>query len=286
MVWSLQKRAAVVVDNDWSGDPDGLVALAHHALSPADDIIAVTATSTSPIFGDPTGQAARAAEYARQLLDLVGSHHATPVLAGMDTPFTGSARANRAAQAIVDAATLARDRNVILVCGGPLTNVADALTLDPSIAQGLHLAWVGGSRDKEEFEYNRDTDAAAADFVFADPHLTITQFPMEVYRMLAVSVAELEDLLTTSGELGNWLWQKFLDLPLPSDLDVDPVWPLGDNAPVAMTALAHSTTTFEDDPENPRHRRCTGFDQRLILGDLVARLRLHGRGARESGSRD
>jgi purine nucleosidase len=29
------EQCRVIVDNDWSGDPDGLVALAHHVLSPA-----------------------------------------------------------------------------------------------------------------------------------------------------------------------------------------------------------------------------------------------------------
>jgi hypothetical protein len=28
-------RCRVIVDNDWSGDPDGVVALAYHLLSPA-----------------------------------------------------------------------------------------------------------------------------------------------------------------------------------------------------------------------------------------------------------
>ena len=32
----------VIVDNDYQGDPDGLVALAHHLLSPANRVTAVT----------------------------------------------------------------------------------------------------------------------------------------------------------------------------------------------------------------------------------------------------
>ena len=32
-------RCRVVLDNDWSGDPDGLVALAHHLLSPANRVV-------------------------------------------------------------------------------------------------------------------------------------------------------------------------------------------------------------------------------------------------------
>ena len=36
------QRCRVVLDNDWAGDPDGLVALAHHLLSPANRVDAVT----------------------------------------------------------------------------------------------------------------------------------------------------------------------------------------------------------------------------------------------------
>ncbi len=276
MTWSLKRRAAVVVDNDWAGDPDGLVALAHHALSPADGIVAVTATSNSPIFGDPTGKAELAARYARELLDLVGSHGSVPVAAGCDSPFTGEARENAAARAMVDAVLSAGSEPVVIVCGGPLTNVADALLLDPSIAQRIRLAWVGGARDAEEFEYNRSTDERAASFVFEQAGLRIDQFPREVYTTLAVSVAELEEALTSSGEVGRWLWQKYLDLELPAELDVDPVWPLGDNAPLAVTALPHAAVRFAEDPEKPGLRRCTALDARLIIGDLMARLRLHG----------
>lgn len=34
----LSPRMRVVIDNDYSGDPDGLLQLLHHALSPSVDI--------------------------------------------------------------------------------------------------------------------------------------------------------------------------------------------------------------------------------------------------------
>ena len=42
----------VVVDNDWAGDPDGLVALAHHLLSPTNRVTAVTSSFLDPVFGE------------------------------------------------------------------------------------------------------------------------------------------------------------------------------------------------------------------------------------------
>ena len=45
----VSEQCRVVLDNDWSGDPDGLVALAHHLLSPANRVVAVTSSLDTPV---------------------------------------------------------------------------------------------------------------------------------------------------------------------------------------------------------------------------------------------
>lgn len=271
MPWSLTSRQAVVIDNDWAGDPDGLAALAHHVLSPADDVVAVTASFTSPVFGDPAGSAAHGAELAAELLRMLGASDVSSV-GGVDAAFAGEARRSAAARAIVDAAS---GQEIVVVCGGPLTNIADALRLDPGVAARIRLVWVGGTMCRDRDEYNHDTDPAAADFVFGHADLRIDRFPAETYRLLAVSVAELEERLTSSGETGTWLWQRYRDLPIPPGIDVDPVWPLGDNAPLVATALPHAAVTFAE--ETAYRRVCTSLDARLVVEDFFARLRLHAR---------
>lgn len=272
-MWTLAPRHRVIVDNDWAGDPDGLVGLAHHVLSPSDRVVAVTSSFLNPMFGDSTGTAERGARLARELLALMD--HDVPVTAGCDTAFSGEPRVNEAARAIVDAVSgIDDDDEVVLVCCGPLTNIADALLLRPEIGARITLLWVGGAASVTDFEYNLDTDAAAAAAVFARPDLRIVQFPVEVYRSLAVSVAELEYDLTSSGSVGAWLWAAFENLPLPDHVAVDPVWPLGDSAPLAYTALPHAAATYQVDSARPLHSSCTGLDPRLVYGDLLARLRL------------
>ena len=39
-------QCRVVVDNDFAGDPDGILALAHHLLSPSNRVVAVDRKST------------------------------------------------------------------------------------------------------------------------------------------------------------------------------------------------------------------------------------------------
>jgi hypothetical protein len=137
--------------------------------------------------------------------------------------------------------------------------------------------WVGGSLDPAAAEYNRDTDPAAAARVLADPVLPVRQFPLETYRRCAYSVAELEADVGGSGRLGVWLWQQYVDLPLPDFVEVDAVWPLGDSPPVLVTALSDDSSSYTESrrPSGAPLRTYTDVDTRLLVGDLLARLRLH-----------
>lgn len=265
----LAVQSRVVVDNDWAGDPDGLVALAHHLLSPTNRVDAVTSSFINPVFGVPQG-ATDGAALARELVDLVGLP--VPVHAGTDGPFDGSGSA--AADAIVAAARRDDPLPLFVVCGGPLTNVAQALQQAPDAARRFTLVWIGGALDAAADEYNRDTDLRAAEFVLATPGLQVWQFPLETYRRCAFSVAELEADLGGSGRVGTWLWERFLDLPLPDFVQLGGVWPLGDSPPVLVTALDDASSTWQ---ATPGGRLYTDVDQRLLVGDLLAKLRLHER---------
>lgn len=254
----IRPRCRVVLDNDWSGDPDGLVALAHHLLSPANRVDAVTSTALSPVFGSPRASAADGAAVARELVELMG--RTVPVHADGGAAIVAAARADD-------------ELPLLVVCGGPLTNVAAALRADPAIAGRMRLVWVGGSVAEGGDEYNRDTDPDAAARVLATAGLVIDQVPVETYRRCAVSVAELEMVLTGSGPLGAWLWRQFVELPLPDFIELGEVWPLGDSPPVLLTALDGAGSTWTD--VGPGRRMCTDVDVRLLLGDLVAKLRRH-----------
>jgi purine nucleosidase len=269
----LAVQSRVVVDNDWSGDPDGLVALAHHLLSPTNRVVAVTSSFINPVFGVPEG-ATDGAVLARELVDLIGHREPPRVHAGSNRPFGAGDAGSPAADAIVAEAVRDDPLPLFLVCGGPLTNVAQALRQEPGIAQRLTLVWIGGALDAGADEYNRDTDPAAAEFVFATPGLPIWQFPLETYRQCACSVAELEHDLGGSGRVGQWLWTRFTELPLPDVVQLGGVWPLGDSPPVLVTALDDESSSYRTTPNG---RVYTDVDVRLLVADLLAKLRLHER---------
>lgn len=269
----LAEQCRVIVDNDWAGDPDGLVALAHHLLSPTNRVVAVTSSFLDPVFGEVDSTAARGAAMAQELVDLIGSPAGPAVHSGAERALGGTSAASRA---IVAEARRHDDLPLFLVCAGPLTNVAAALEGAPDIAAGLTLVWVGGALTDGAPEYNRDTDPEAVDLVFGRPNLDIWQFPLETYRRCAYSVAELEQDLAGSGRIGRWLWNRFLELPLPDWIRLGGVWPLGDSPPVLVTALSDESSTWTETAADGGARRVyTDVDTRLLFGDLLARLRRH-----------
>jgi purine nucleosidase len=278
-------RCRVVVDNDFAGDPDGLVGLAHHLLSPTNRVTTITSSFLNPRFAESATTAAEGVRLAAELVDVVGTTSRPVVVAGAEDAWKSGAR-SPAADVIVAAALEDDDLPLYVVCGGPLTNVAAALEQEPAIAARMALVWIGGSLDGEAFEYNRDTDPAAAEYVFSRPGLVVHQFPLETYRQCAYSVHELAEDVGTSGRLGAWLWEHY-QTP-PDWVRLGGVWPLGDSPPVLVTALTTESSRWTTLPAAELAVRpapsggataqvCTDVDFRLVVGDMLAKLRGHER---------
>jgi len=228
------------------------------------------------MFGPPEGMAQAGANLAEDLLQVLKLPDVAGVHAGPDTPFTGQPRKNPAAQAILDAAADAagEDLPLFLVCAGPLTNVADALLLEPAVARSLTLVWVGGATHNQE-EYNYFTDPGAADFVLGNRDLAVWQFPAETYRRVVAPVAELDHVFRNSGAAGAWLWEHFNSLEVPDFVPFGPLWCLGDSAPLVVTGLDDITSTYVQTSAEPQRRTYTSVDTRLLMGDFTPKLRLH-----------
>jgi purine nucleosidase len=279
----LRALCRVVVDNDFSGDPDGLLALAHHLLAPSNRVVLVTSSFLNPSMPGPHATAADGAALAAELAEVVGSS-APVVVAGSERAFDPDhPGVSPAAVAIVDEARRDDELPLYVVCGGPLTNVAEALRAAPEIAGRFTLLYIGGSLREGVFEYNRDTDPAAAAFVLGVRALAVHQFPLEAYRRCAYSIAELEHDVGGAGRLGQWLWTHFTSPP--DWIVLGGVWPQGDSPPVLVTALTDESSTWTETPATDGRglrRVYTDVDFRLLMGDLLARLRLHEREGQES----
>ncbi|QSZ53887.1 nucleoside hydrolase [Paenarthrobacter sp. AT5] len=95
---------------------------------------------------------------------------------------------------------------------GPLTDMASAILLEPSIVdKDIVVIWVGGPSHDPGIvsvgswpEFNLKNDIAAANVVF-ESGVTLWQIPSSVYRMVNVGYAELEAKVEPHGALGSYL---------------------------------------------------------------------------------
>jgi purine nucleosidase len=261
-------RWRVIVDNDFAGDPDGLVSLAHVLLTDDVRVELITCTPVDPGLAhlagvDASATASLGARTAYALLEVLGSTH-IDIVAGAEG-FATAGEPSHAARAIVATCLAESDVPLAILCGGPLTNAAAALALEPGIRERATLVWIGGGRNDAP-EYNRDTDAAAAASVLTSG-MRVVQVPLETYERLRVSVSEVRADLAHASYAGGWLAERLLDLP--AFVTLHGVITLGDSALAAVVALDPS---FRADADG---RVVTGIDMRLLWGDLLAKLRLH-----------
>lgn len=314
---SIGKRVRVIIDNDFAGDPDGLVQLAHHLLSPSVEVRAVIGTHLRPgddwnKTEDDVGEAVRK---AKQVVELVGLTCQFPVLAGARGYLSDPATVVESEGIdfiIKEAMRDDTDLPLYVACGASLTEIAAAWKKEPRIAERLTLVWIGGHEHEglaevapgaPDLEYNLHQDVVAAQVVFNESNLELRQVPRDSYRSCLYSRAELLTELMDAGPLGVFLAEELgqvSEMVAGWGRSVGETYALGDSPLVLLTALQ---TAFEPDTAssswtsvpcptllptglyeaNPSGRsiRVYGLlDNRLMFGDMIAKFKLHARGQR------
>ena len=286
-----QQFARIIVDNDFAGDPDGLVALAHQLLSPTTRVCLVTSLPLNRRFESPAlagRSAAVGAEFARHLLGLV-HQQSIPVLAGPQSIPAHPEPGSQAARAIVREALREDPLPLILTCGGPLTNVAAALREEPRIAERMTVIWIGGGAyPAGGWEYNLMTDVAAARFVIERSRVPLWQVPLNAYRQMQYSIARMNAVMRAGPALARWLYGRFVHPPAWAK--IGGTWPLGDSPLVLLTALSSESSVYAEHPARAilkdgrygreiaerRLRVYATVDARLTFEDMEARFALLG----------
>ena len=303
-------RARIIIDNDYSGDPDDLIQTAHHLLSPSVDISMFVASHLSDKDPwDPSGsQAANAEKVLRKLLDVMGVEDKYTVHRGSEYAITAidKPQDNPAVRAII-AEAMRDDTDVPIYywAGAGLTELASALLIEPSLASRVTLVWIGGAEYPElaapppggdHIEYNLRIDVPAAQVVF-NSDMPIWQVPRNVYRQVLMTYAELLVSVGKHGPLGRHLQQaieKVMEWTAKANFHVGETYAMGDSPLVTLTALQsafqpdpassfyvwHDRLTILDDGKyGPKStgrpiRVYTHIDNRLTFGDFFAKLEL------------
>ncbi|MEA9984041.1 nucleoside hydrolase [Subtercola sp. RTI3] len=305
-------RMRLILDNDYSGDPDGLFQLAHHVLSPSVDIRAIIGSHLRP--GDPFDPSETTADNAvmraREVLQALGLDARFAVVAGSNVALTDARTPHDSAGARAIVAEAMRDDTdlpLYIACGAGLTELASAFLLEPRIAGRLTVVWIGGNEHPalaveppraDAVEYNLNIDIAAAQVVFNESELDVWQVPRDAYRQTLMSNAELELRVRPCGAVGELLYQSIhsvVDMAASHDVMLGETYIYGDSPLVLLTALQSS---FQADPSSSTYatvpaprieadgsttfsgvgrpiRVYTRLDVRLMFDDLFAKLALH-----------
>ncbi len=301
----------VVADNDFSGDPDGLIQLAHHLLSPSVEIRGVISSHLrADDHWNRTGDSVTAGiDAINELLTVMNIASPALIVRGADGPLLNRitpAESEGAKLIISEAMREDVQTPLYIVCGGSLTTLASAWLLEPRIASRMTVLWIGGAEypgttppppGAPVCEYNLYEDLTAGQVIFNDSDLNIWHIPRDAYRQCNASLAELEVRLHRTGTLGKYLFEKIEEavaLAIRASDRFAEVYTMGDSALVLLTALQNS---FEPAPSSSKFievarlsirddgtygsesgkqiRRFTELDVRMMQEDLFAKLTLH-----------
>jgi purine nucleosidase len=125
------------------------------------------------------------------------------------------ARPGRAADFIIDTIR-ANPGEVVLYCAGPLTNVALAVRMDPTIVPLTKAIYIMGSSLRGGPELNWWWDPEAASIVMREPWKQIVISPFEAGEQVWSSAALMEQIVKASGPLSAHLKQVYLDAQPPA----------------------------------------------------------------------
>ena len=303
-------RARVIIDNDFSGDPDDLFQTAHHLLCPSVEIPFIIGSHLS--VGDPwdpsTTQASSAVAKANELLGVMGMTGKLPVLTGSETAIVDVKTPQRTAAADAIIAEAMRDdkRPLYYAAGAGLTDLASAWLIEPRIAERLILVWIGGLEYPDLAlpppgakgpEYNLRIDIKAGQAIFNHSTIPIWQVPRNVYRQMLFTHAEMQTQVRPLGKVGAYLIdsiERVMRWTGEVGFNIGDTYALGDSPLVTLTALQSS---FEADPSSSSYvvrpapnlddegsyienatgrpiRVYTQIDTRLTFGDMIARLQI------------
>jgi len=143
------RRTKVIVINDLCGDADGLFALAHQLLCKSINVRGIVGAHLSPRggFTNAANTAQASVEKAEEVLEVMGMTGQVKVVPGAvekmeraDKPVDSEG----ARLIIEEALKCTPERPMYVLAGGPLTDVASALLINPEITDRIIVVWIGG----------------------------------------------------------------------------------------------------------------------------------------------
>lgn len=287
----------MLVYTDCKNEADDQFALAHHLMTPkfmVKGIIAGHFNSNPQDWG--RGHTAQASlDEVHKVLGLMGLEGEYPVAKGAEYPLEDENTPNpsKGAELIVEEAMKAEESPLYIACQGSITDLASAILLEPKICGRMTAIWIGGGAYPDGgWEFNLAQDIAAANVVMQSA-MPLWQIPVNVYKQMAVSLAELQLHVRPYGKIGAYLFDQMAAYNMKcakmSNWPHGEIWTLGDSPTVGVLLEEAERTDcyavvpapsidhegkYRYEAEYRKIRVYRQVDVRLILGDFFAKLAL------------
>ena len=280
------KKQRVLINTDAKNEADDQYAIVHAILTPSFELHGIIPAHFGDHKCENSVQASREeVDLLLRLMDLDGrirvEDGAPDAMPNEQTPVDSPGARLIIAEALRDDP---RPLNVLFM--GPLTDMASALLLEPRIAErNVRIIWIGGGDYPEGgWEYNLSNDIHAANVVF-NSSLELWQMPQWVYRLVAVSYAELVEKVYPHGQLGRYLVEQLIDYNEQNHEQAMEYRSLGDSPAVGVVLYPNGgrwemipapdidvDMSYRHNGQNRPIRVYSSFDARFLMEDFFAKL--------------
>ena len=293
------KKIRMIVHADCKNEADDQFALAHHVMTPKFIIKGIAAGHFN---GNPqeygTGNTALASlNEVNKVLDLMGVSGFCPVVKGAEYPLKDEVTPiySKAAELIIAEAMKDDNTPLYIALQGSLTDLASAVLLEPRICDRMTAIWIGGAPyPGGGFEFNLSQDIAAANVIMKSD-ITLWQIPMNVYKQMSVSLAELQDRVRPYGIIGAYLFSQMVEFNNKcaniAHWPHGEIWGLGDSPTIYVLLeeserqdsfdmldapnIRYEDMRYEHNTKNRKIRVYKYVDSRLTMEDFYAKIRIN-----------
>ncbi len=208
----------MVLDTDTYNEIDDQFALVYALLSP--EKLKVEAVYAAPFHNNrstgPGDGMEKSYEEILRILEKLDRSAAGFAFMG-STDFIQDISQPESSPAVADlirkAKTSTPEDPLYVVAVGAITNVANAILIDPSIIQNIVVVWLGGNGhqwpNQREFNYFQDINASRTIFDSGVPFVQVPCTPVVTH--LATTVPEMEKYVGGRGAIGDYLLKIFKD---------------------------------------------------------------------------
>ena len=291
----IEKRARLILNTDAKNEADDQYTIVHALLTPTFDFHGIIPAHFGSIKSKTSLRDSH--DEVMKILDLMNLKDRVRVEPGAEgsMPDEKTPMASAGARLIIEEGMKDDPRPLYVAFLGPLTDMAAALLMEPRLNErNICVVWIGGGQwPVGGREYNLSNDIHAANVV-TKSKVQLWQIPMSVYRMMAVSYAELMERVYERGAIGKYLVEQLIDWNLRMHAGPIEHRSLGDTPALSVilnpnggisewlpapefNSLMNYVHTGANRPIKVYH----SIDVRYILEDFYAKLNRFTRGEQE-----